>query len=126
MENSLIIKKCLKCGATIRTLKDCTCNDCGITCCNQKMVELKPNSSDGAVEKHLPEYEITGSKINIKVNHVMDEDHFIEWISIVHDNKEDITYFKPQDKSEVTYDYIKGSIIYSYCNKHGLWKTEVK
>ncbi len=48
----MMIKKCLKCGATVKVLNDCHCDDCGITCCNGKMVELKANSSDGAVEKH--------------------------------------------------------------------------
>ena len=26
----LIVKKCMKCGAEVEVLKDCTCNDCGI------------------------------------------------------------------------------------------------
>lgn len=122
----MIIKKCLKCGATVRVLEDCKCDNCGITCCGEKMVELKANSSDGAIEKHLPDYEVKDNKIYIKVNHVMEEDHYIEWISIVNNNKEEIIYLKPENSAEAVYDYIKGSVIYSYCNKHGLWKKEVE
>ena len=35
-----------------------------------------------------------GDKIIVKVNHVMEEDHYIEWISVVSDNEEITKYFK--------------------------------
>ena len=33
MKNELIIKKCKTCGAMVKVLKDCTCENCGIKCC---------------------------------------------------------------------------------------------
>lgn len=124
--NELIIKKCNKCGAIVRVLKDCSCNDCGIKCCGEEMNELKVNSVDASFEKHIPTYELEGNMLNITVNHVMDDDHFIEWISIISDNEEETIYFKPGEKATASIKYIKGSKIYSYCNKHGLWMTEVE
>ena len=122
----LLIKKCLKCGATVKVLKDCHCGDCGIRCCNEEMKLLKPNSVDAAAEKHVPTYEIQDGKIFTKVNHVMEEDHYIEWISIVSDKKEITKYFKPGDEPQMHCKYVPGSTIYAYCNKHALWKTEVE
>ncbi len=36
MEN-LIIRKCKRCGATVQVIKDCSCENCGIKCCNEVM-----------------------------------------------------------------------------------------
>ena len=33
---------------------------------------------------------------------------------------------QPGDTPEMTVPYEKGALIYAYCNKHGLWKTEVE
>lgn len=122
----LVIKKCKKCGAAVKVFEDCNCDNCGIQCCGGKMVKLVPNSVDAAFEKHVPTYEVKDGKIFVRVNHVMEEDHFIEWISIVFDGAEKITYFKPGDEPVAHCKYVPGSTIYAYCNKHELWKTEVE
>ena len=124
--NELIIKKCNKCGALVNILKDCTCAECGIKCCNEEMKELKVNSVDASFEKHIPTYEIKDGMIYVTVNHVMEEEHYINWISIVSDDTEITTYLEPDKEEKMIAKYIPGSKIYSYCNKHGLWMTEVK
>ena len=122
----LVIKKCTKCGAMVKIIEDCNCDNCGIKCCEEQMVKLEPNSVDAAFEKHVPTYEIKDGKIFVKVNHVMEEDHYIEWISIVSDKTEKTTYFKPGDEPVAHCKYVPGLIIYAYCNKHELWKKEVE
>ena len=126
MSKELIVKKCKSCGATIRVIKDCKCPGCGIVCCNESMEVLVPNSVDAAVEKHVPTYEVKGDKIEVKVNHVMEDEHYIEWVSIVTDNEEYIVYFKPGMEAKAEFKYVPGSTVYAYCNKHGLWKVDVK
>ena len=122
----VLIKKCSKCGAVIRVLKDCNCSDeCGIKCCGEAMQSLEANSSDGAFEKHIPEYEINGNKITVRVNHVMEENHYIEWISALSDEGESIKYFAPGMEAVAIFDYYPSMILYSYCNKHNLWKKNV-
>lgn len=121
-----IIKRCKSCGAMLKVLKDCKSNDCGFRCCGERMNVLVPNSIDAAVEKHVPEYEIVGNKIKVKVNHVMEEEHYIEWIAMVADDIEQTKYFKPGDVAEAEFDYRPNVTLYSYCNKHELWKKEVK
>lgn len=126
MKNELLIKKCNSCGAVIKVIKDCNCNGCGIVCCGSEMKKLEPNSVDAAVEKHVPVYERTGDKIQVKVNHVMEGEHFIEWITLVSENKEETVMLYPEKVAEAEFDYIPGSTLYAYCNKHGLWKIDVE
>ena len=126
MSKELVVKKCLKCGAMVKVLEDCHCGNCGIQCCGEEMKVLVPNSVDAAAEKHVPTYEVKDGKIFVRVNHVMDDDHYIEWISIVFDNAEKTAYFKPGEEPVTHCKYVPGSTIYAYCNKHGLWKIDVE
>ena len=117
--------RCEKCGAMVKVFKDCTCDNCGIQCCGEQMKEVVPNSVDAAVEKHVPTYQVYGGKIMAKVNHVMEEDHYIEWIAIVGDNFEKISYFKPGEEPKTHCKYVPGEKIYAWCNKHLLWVRDV-
>lgn len=125
MERKLLIKRCKNCGAIVKVINDCNCTDCGIKCCNVEMEKLIPNSVDAAFEKHIPIIEIKGDKIKVIVNHVMEDEHYIEWIYMVTDEKECIKYFKPGEVAEAEFRYVADSKVYAYCNKHGLWMKEV-
>ncbi len=125
MKRELIIKKCAKCGALVKVIEDCKCA-CGIECCGEQMVELKPNTTEAAVEKHIPTYEIVEDEVYVKVNHVMEKEHYIEWIAMVTDNKECTVTLYPEQDAECRFKYVPGATLYAYCNKHGLWSTEVK
>ena len=113
MKNELIIKKCLKCGALVEVINDCTCDECGITCCGEPMVKLISNSVDASFEKHIPTFEYVDDEILVKVNHVIDKDIY----------KVKLT---PEQNAECKFKYIKGSKLYAYCNKHGLWSCDVE
>ena len=125
MSKELIIRKCKSCGAIVNVLEECNCK-CGIQCCGEEMEKLVPNSVDAAVEKHVPTYEKEQDEICVKVNHVMEDEHYIEWVCFVTENRQCMVKFKPGEKSEARFPYVKGSVVYSYCNKHGLWKKEVE
>lgn len=122
----LVLKRCKKCNALIKVLEDCKCEDCGIICCGEPMEEVKANSVDASFERHLPTYEKEGDNIHIKVDHVMEEDHYIEWILVKTEKENREVILKPGDTPEMTVPYEKGALIYAYCNKHGLWKTVVE
>ena len=126
MKNTLIIKKCLKCGAVIKIINDCKCDGCGINCCNEKMTTLIPNSVDANIEKHVPSYKIVEDEIFITVNHVMEKEHFIEWIAMEKDGIYNEVQLYPEQNSECRFKYIPGAKIYAYCNKHGLWMAVVE
>ncbi len=125
MKNELNIKQCNSCGAMVKVLKDCNCS-CGMQCCGEEMKTLVPNSVDAAIEKHVPTFEKVEDELFVKVNHVMEKEHYIEWISLIAGNKEYTVNLYPEQNAECRFPYIPGSILYAYCNKHGLWKAEVK
>ena len=56
-----------------------------VVCCGKPMTEIKANSTDAAVEKHVPVYKVEGNKVTVtvgSVEHPMLEEHFIEWIAL--------------------------------------------
>ena len=124
-EDKMNIKKCIKCGAYVKVLEDCNCDECGIKCCGKNMVMLKAQESSDVDNKHVLSVIKEDNKVYIKSSHVMENDHFICFVSIVYDNKEFTTYYKPGDKIEIEIDYIKDMKIYSYCNKHELWVKNI-
>lgn len=93
-----------------------------------KYTELEANTN-GNENKHLPVYEINDNKIIVNISkeiHPMEEDHYIAWIALINGydiNKVDLY---PNDEPKAEFDYIKGSEIYAYCNKHELWKIVVE
>lgn len=121
----LRIKKCGHCGAMVEVLKDCKCKDCGMICCGEKMKELVPNSVEASVEKHVPTYQRLENELLVTVNHVMDEDHYIEWIALASDHVVEKRMLKYGQEAKVVFPYMQGSTLYAYCNKHGLWKKDV-
>lgn len=122
----MYLKKCDRCGAVIKVFNDCVCDNCGIRCCDQVMRIINANSEDAAFEKHMPDYEKVNDEIIVRINHTMEEDHYIEWIGYEFDNSEQIIYFNFDDEPIVTFKYVKGATIYSYCNKHSLWSRVVE
>lgn len=126
MKRELVLKKCEKCGAVIKVIEDCKCDDCGIKCCDEQMKLIKPNSVDAVVEKHVPTYERVEDEIFVKVNHVMEKEHYIEWIAMVTDTREEFVELYPEQNAECRFKYVPGAKLYAYCNKHGLWVEEVK
>ena len=85
-------------------------------------VEIIPNSEDASFEKHVPTYKfLDDESVEISVNHVMEEDHYIEWILVDYGSRQIIEHFSPGDVPKIVVEYQDGMKAYSYCNKHSLW-----
>ena len=56
----------------------------------------------------------------------MEEKHYITFIALVTDNNVIRYDLNPTDEPIVRFPYVKDSIIYEYCNLHGLWKKDVE
>ena len=98
-------------------------------CCGKPMEELKANSVDASVEKHVPVYERVEDEIVVRVGsveHPMQKEHYIMWIAQVTDNTTTRIRLYPEQETTVRFPYIPGSILYAYCNLHGLWETVVE
>jgi len=118
---------CEKCGNFVEMIKD---SGVPMMCCGQKMTELVPGTSDGAVEKHIPVFSIDGNKVTVtvgSVEHPMVEAHFIEWIALETTKGAQRKALKPEDKPCVEFTLTEDDsvvAVYAYCNLHGLWKAE--
>lgn len=120
----LVLKECKSCHALVRVIEDCNCK-CGLVCCGEEMEEVSVCDDELIASKHLPQYEIKDGKLMVRVNHVMDKDHYINWICLVGDDFEEFRYLKPNEECQVQFDAVHGTL-YAYCNRHGLWEREIK
>ena len=116
--------KCSECGNIVEVLH---VGGAELICCGKPMELLKENTTDAAVEKHVPVIEKTenGFKISVgSVPHPMEEKHFIEWIEVIADGKSYRKFLKPGDKPEAKFCIdAKEVTAREYCNLHGLWKA---
>lgn len=93
--------------------------------------EVIVNTSDGAVEKHVPEIEVEGNAICVKVGsvaHPMLDAHFIKWILLENGADVLVKNLNPGEKPEARFEVSElkaGAKVYSFCNLHGLWAKEV-
>lgn len=116
--------KCQICGKIIAIVND---RDVPTVCCGQDMVELVPNTQDGAREKHLPVIEVEGNIVTVKVGeveHPMLDAHYIEWIAIQTNKGNQRKQLKPGDKPVAQFALLPGEEVVAaleYCNLHGLY-----
>lgn len=99
-----------------------------LVCCGQPMELLVTKYEDVGVEKHLPVIEKTETGIIVKIGsvpHPMEENHYIELIEVIADDKVYKKYLKPGQtpvaEFEIKTDNIKAR---AYCNVHGLWQSK--
>ena len=126
MKKDFVIRKCLKCGAMVEVLEDCTCDNCGIKCCGEQMQKITANTVDASIEKHKPVVEKIDSYIVVTVNHVMEDGHYIDWIALDSPTINAKKYLSGKTGAKAVFPYIPGSTVYAYCNLHGLWSTIVE
>jgi superoxide reductase len=125
---------CKHCGLLVEELNNS--HNVNPVCCGEAMSKLKCNTSDGSVEKHVPQVSSYttaehGYKTGILVKvgslpHPMVEDHFIEWIEVIDNDRLIRVKLKPNDAPEAFFEVSENSnlIVRAYCNKHGLWQNK--
>ena len=117
---------CEHCGNIITKIKD---TGVPVVCCGQKMTELIPGTTDGALEKHVPVYEVKDNKVYVtvgSVEHPMLQQHYIEWISIQTNKGMQRKVLSPGQVPKATFALCedeKLEAVYEYCNLHGLWSV---
>ncbi len=118
---------CEHCGNIIAFVED---KGVPVMCCGQKMTELVPNTTEAATEKHIPVCSVEGNKVTVTVStveHPMQEEHYIQWISLETKQGNQRKVLKPGDVPKAEFMICDGDEVitaYAYCNLHGLWKAE--
>lgn len=118
---------CKHCGNLVGLV-----NNAGVPmiCCGEEMIELVPNTTDAAQEKHVPVITVDGKTVTVSVGstgHPMTEEHSIQWIYLetrcggqrknLTPDQEPKAVFLLEDDEPIA--------AFAYCNLHGLWKKEV-
>ena len=119
---------CKHCGNMIGLL-----HDAGVPmmCCGEKMVELVPNTTDAAQEKHVPVATVEGNKVVVNVgsvDHPMLDEHWIQWVYLETDKGGHRKVLNPGEKPNVVFALTEDETpiaVYEYCNLHGLWVAKL-
>lgn len=125
----MLFYKCNLCGNFITFLTEKT--PVTPVCCGEPMTEIKANTTDAAVEKHVPDVKTDGSKVTIQVGttaHPMTEEHYIQFIILETSDgyqKKDLAPGDAPCAEFVLADGEKPVCAYAYCNLHGLWKADI-
>jgi len=124
MTQKLEVYKCQDCGNIVMVMH---ASHGGLVCCNQPMVLLQENTTDAAVEKHVPVIEHTaeGTRVIVgSVPHPMQDEHYIEWIELQHGEHRHIAFLDPGKEPSAMFNFkADGVKARSYCNIHGFWKS---
>ena len=118
---------CKHCGNIIAMVRE---SGAPVSCCGQKMIELEAGTTDAAVEKHVPVFEVKGDVVEVKVGsaeHPMIPEHFIEWIALKTRQGNQRKALNPGEAPAACFRICEGDeveAVYAYCNLHSLWKAE--
>lgn len=120
--------KCLHCGNVAVKLYD---SGVPMVCCGEQMVELTPNTTDAATEKHVPVVSVEGAKVHVEVGstlHPMTPEHYITLICLETKKGFQVAQLTPEGTPTADFVVAEGDEpvkVYEYCNLHGLWVAEV-
>lgn len=119
--------KCSHCGNTAVLIED---RGVPLVCCGEKMEVLQANTTDAAVEKHVPEVSVQGNRVEVAVGatlHPMAEEHYIQWIYLETEKGGQVKKLTPADEPKAVFqaEGDKAVAVYEFCNLHGLWKKEL-
>lgn len=124
MAQKMAVYKCELCGNIVEVL---TAGGAELMCCGQEMKMQAENTTDAAVEKHVPvlEKKDGGWQVSVgSVDHPMTADHYIEWIELIAGDTVYRQFLSPDDKPVAFFKLdAEGVTARAYCNLHGLWKA---
>jgi len=118
--------RCKHCGQIVAIVKE---TKVPIMCCGEAMEEIIPGTTDAAVEKHVPVFEVADGKVIVTVGsvaHPMLPEHFIEWIAIKTKNGNQRVVLEAGQEPKAEFAILPGDEVeevYAYCNLHSLWKA---
>ncbi len=96
-----------------------------LVCCGQKMNQQEENTTDAAVEKHVPVVEQSNGQVKVTIGsviHPMLDTHFIQFIDVVTATRTLRQYLKPGEQPVAIFNVDEPVLaVREYCNLHGLW-----
>ncbi|MBE6738665.1 MAG: helix-turn-helix domain-containing protein [Ruminococcaceae bacterium] len=108
---------CPVCNNIIRTMGDAVVSCCGIT--------LPPLEAEDADENHKVIIEKVEDEHFIILNHPMTKEHYITFVAYLTADKLQFVKFYPEGNAETRLNLRGRGYLYTYCNKHALFKHKV-
>ena len=115
----------------MKKLRFCVCPVCGnivtstgdaaLSCCGRKLSPLKAKPADAEHRLHTEQIE---DDLYITFSHEMSKSHYISFIACVSGDRVLLVRLYPEQGSETRFPMIRGSRLYFYCSKHGLWLND--
>ncbi len=134
MTQKLELYRCNVCKNIVEVVLE---GEGALVCCGEPMELLKPGTTDGATEKHVPviDFECEGVGVKIRVGefpHPMEPEHYIQFIEAISKSKKTIhrEYLHPGEAPEININCRSnlgkgdGLTAREYCNIHGLFATK--
>ena len=124
----MIYYKCNVCNNILGSAEE---KDLNISCCNEHMYKLVPNTVDASKEKHLPVVNVKGNIVEVVVGsdlHPMMAEHHISWVAIETREGRQRKNLVLDAEPKVTFALVEGDEIVSACadcNLHGLWRLNI-
>lgn len=121
------LMKCKTCGSIVEVILPGDADKC----CDGEREELIPNTTDAAMEKHVPEVTVDGNKVTVQVGsveHPMMPEHHITNIWLETSAGVQRANLNPEGKPFAEFvlaDGVKALTAYEYCNLHGFWKKDL-
>ena len=121
--------KCVECETLVEALNPQCCDD--LVCCDKPMNMLRANSDMAIGEKHIPVIKRENGCMTVcigRVLHPMSREHSILWVELRGKYICNKVYLKKGEDPIVIFRGVDENAhytIYAYCNKHGLWRTEI-
>ena len=109
---------CPVCGNIIRTVGEAVVSCCGIT-----LPPLSPEETDA---EHAIRVQVVDDEYYVSVDHPMDKDHFISFLAAVSDSGMQFVKLYPQGSAEAMFRIPRVRYVLAYCNRHGLFKADVR
>lgn len=119
-------------GFNMRRIQFYVCPVCGniltstgeavISCCGLTLPALEAESPDA---EHMADIRKMDHEYFFSMNHSMSKEHYISFAAVVSEAGMELIKFYPEGNAEFSFGYGLRKTVYYYCNRHGLYKTEV-
>ena len=124
MTKKMEFYKCERCGNIAEIVHR---SGIPLVCCGIKMGLLEVKTADATTEKHVPVIEKIDGGYKVTVGstpHPMTEEHYIELIDLIADNRVYREFLEPGAPAEAIF-YVDAEKVEAreLCNVHGLWKA---
>ncbi|MGN0532777.1 MAG: helix-turn-helix domain-containing protein [Eubacterium sp.] len=89
-----------------------------VSCCGTTLPALEAEECD---EGHMIKLEAVEDEYYISVNHPMDKEHYISFISYVTTDRNQLVKLYPQGDAAARFKIAGRGKVYCFCNRHGLF-----